>query len=70
MDMKLTLAEAADLLGVVCAGPDAVVRRVVTDSRILQPGDLFIALRGAKFDGGAFAAEALRRGAAGVVLDA
>lgn len=70
MDMKLTLAEAAALLGVPCAGPDAAVRRVVTDSRVLQPGDLFVALRGAKFDGGAFAAEALRRGAAGVVLDA
>ncbi|MFP5409445.1 MAG: UDP-N-acetylmuramoyl-tripeptide--D-alanyl-D-alanine ligase [Gammaproteobacteria bacterium] len=69
MDMKLTLAEAAALLGVPCAGPDAAVRRVVTDSRILRPGDLFIALRGAKFDGGAFAAEALRQGAAGVVLD-
>ena len=67
--MKLTLAEVAALLGVPCAGGDAVVRRVVTDSRILQPGDLFIALRGEKFDGGNFAAEALRRGAAGVVLD-
>lgn len=70
MDMKLTLAEAAALLGAVYAGPDAAVRRVVTDSRALQPGDLFIALRGARFDGGTFAAEALRRGAAGVVLDA
>ena len=69
MDMKLTLAEVAALLGVPCAGGDAAVRRVVTDSRILQPGDLFIALRGEKFDGGNFAAEALRRGAAGVVLD-
>ena len=43
--------------------------RVSTDSRTIQPGDLFIALRGAKFDGGAFAAQALQQGAAGVVLD-
>ncbi|MFN3543259.1 MAG: UDP-N-acetylmuramoyl-tripeptide--D-alanyl-D-alanine ligase [Thiobacillus sp.] len=70
MDMNVRLSELAALLGVAYAGPEAEVRRVVTDSRILQPGDLFIALRGAKFDGGAFAAEALQRGAAGVVLDA
>lgn len=70
MDMKLRLSEAAALLGVACAGPDAEAKRVVTDSRILRPGDLFIALRGEKFDGGSFAAQALQQGAAGVVLDA
>jgi len=48
---------------------DAEVQRVSTDSRAIQPGDLFIALRGEKFDGGAFAAQALRQGAVGVVLD-
>ncbi len=70
MDMKLRLSEAAALLGVAYAGPDAEAKRVVTDSRILRPGDLFVALRGERFDGGAFAAQALREGAAGVVLDA
>lgn len=38
------------------------------DTRTLQPGDLFFALRGAR-DGHDFAAEALRKGAAGVVAD-
>lgn len=70
MDMKLRLSEAADLMGGRYGGPDAEARRVVTDSRILRPGDLFIALRGARYDGGAFAAQALQQGAAGVVLDA
>lgn len=70
MDMRLKLSEAAALLNVPFAGVDAEILRVSTDSRALRPGDLFVALRGANFDGGAFAAEALRQGAAGVVLDA
>ncbi|MDP3421380.1 MAG: UDP-N-acetylmuramoyl-tripeptide--D-alanyl-D-alanine ligase, partial [Thiobacillus sp.] len=70
MDMNLKLSEAAALLGVPCTGPDADVLRVSTDSRSIRAGDLFIALRGEKFDGGAFAAQALQQGAVGVVLDA
>jgi len=66
----MRLSEAAAMLGVPSNGPDTEVLRVSTDSRSLQPGDLFIALRGGKYDGGAFAAQALRQGAAGVVLDA
>ncbi len=66
----MRLSEAASMLGVSYAGPDAEVLRVSTDSRSIKPGDLFIALRGEKFDGGNFAAQALKQGAAGVVLDA
>ena len=43
--------------------------RVVTDTRAIEPGDTFLALRGERFDGHAFVAEALDRGAAAVVLD-
>jgi UDP-N-acetylmuramoyl-tripeptide--D-alanyl-D-alanine ligase len=67
--MMSRLSEAAAMLGVPFAGSDASVLRVSTDSRSIQPGDLFIALRGEKFDGGAYAEDALRQGAAGVVLD-
>ena len=67
--MMFRLSEAAAMLGVPFAGADAPVLRVSTDSRSIQPGDLFIALRGEKFDGGAYAEDALRQGAAGVVLD-
>jgi UDP-N-acetylmuramoyl-tripeptide--D-alanyl-D-alanine ligase len=71
MDMSMMrLSEAAAMLGVPFGGVDAEVLRVSTDSRTIQPGDLFIALRGEKFDGGRFAVQALERGAAGVVLDA
>ena len=65
----LLLSEAARILGVPFSGVDAEVLRVSTDSRAIRPGDLFIALRGEKFDGGAFAAQALRQNAVGVVLD-
>lgn len=65
----MRLMEAAAMLDVPFNGADADVLRVSTDSRTMQPGDLFIALRGDTFDGGAFAAQALQQGAAGVVLD-
>ena len=41
---------------------------VSIDSRTLLPGDLFVALRGPTFDGHAFVAEALARGAAAAVV--
>lgn len=66
----MRLSEAAAMLGVPFSGTDAEVLRVCTDSRTIQPGDLFFALRGDKFDGGAYAARALQQGAVGVVLDA
>jgi murE/murF fusion protein len=40
-----------------------------TDSRQLGEGALFVALRGDRFDGGAFVLEAIRQGAAGVVCE-
>jgi UDP-N-acetylmuramoyl-tripeptide--D-alanyl-D-alanine ligase len=35
---------------------ESVVGEVVIDSRTLQPGDLFVALRGPRFDGHTFVA--------------
>lgn len=49
--------------------PETPVRRVCTDSRQTRPGDLFVALRGERFDGHDFAAEAAGRGAAGVLVE-
>jgi UDP-N-acetylmuramoyl-tripeptide--D-alanyl-D-alanine ligase len=42
---------------------------VSTDSRSIKPGELFFALRGERFDGHHFVAEALQRGGRGVVVD-
>jgi UDP-N-acetylmuramoyl-tripeptide--D-alanyl-D-alanine ligase len=48
--------------------PGLAFDRVWTDSRTVQPGDLFLALPGERFDGHDFVAEALARGADGVVV--
>ena len=40
----------------------------VIDSRRVRAGDLFVAIRGTRLDGHRFVAEAVRRGAAGVVV--
>jgi len=48
---------------------DRLVTRLSTDSRSLQPGDLFVALRGDNFDGHKFVDQAEKRGAAGAVVE-
>ncbi|HRI39708.1 MAG TPA: Mur ligase domain-containing protein, partial [Nitrospira sp.] len=44
------------------------VRRISLDTRSLRPGDLFIAIRGDRFDGHDFIKAALRQGAVGVIV--
>lgn len=44
-------------------------RAVSTDTRQIKPGSLFFALKGERFNGNAFAAEALEKGAAYAVID-
>jgi len=62
---------AAGVAGRIVSGdPEQVVGNIVTDSRTLQAGDFFVALRGARFDGHAFVEEAMGRGAMGVLVDA
>ncbi len=43
-------------------------KRAVIDSREVQPGDLFVGLHGEHVDGGAYAEQALRAGAWGVLV--
>ncbi len=45
------------------------VLRVEHDSRLVRPGDLFVAVRGDRFDGWTHAPEAVSRGAVAVVSD-
>lgn len=44
-------------------------RGVTTDTRNIQPGSIFFALKGERFNANTFAAEALEKGAAYVVVD-
>ena len=61
----MTLQQAAQLAGGSLSGGDGQARlaRVVTDSRAVQPGDLFVALKGERFDAHDFVADVLARGA-------
>ncbi len=65
----MSLAILADVLHASLVGKDAVFTGVSTDTRTLKPGDLFVPLKGPRFDGHAFLAEAIAAGAAGVLLD-
>lgn len=51
------------------AGGGRVYRGVSTDSRRVGPGELFVALRGERFDGVEFVADAARAGASGAVVE-
>jgi len=62
------LAAVAEVLGATLVGDDAGFARVVTDSRQLQPGDLFVALHGEHFDGHEFVAAAAAQGAIGAIV--
>jgi UDP-N-acetylmuramoyl-tripeptide--D-alanyl-D-alanine ligase len=69
--VKATLAQIARWMGVDAPeGADAVTAQGYSiDSRTLQAGDLFFAVRGERFDGHDFVAAALERGAVAAVVD-
>ena len=66
---KLTLAEVAQVTGAE-TNSDAEIffEEVTTDSRKVTDGALFVALKGENFNGDDFAAEALHKGAAAVLV--
>ena len=66
-----TLAQAAQWLGGKLVGDGKVaVARVHSDTRTLQAGDLFVALKGDRFDANDFIADAQAKGAAAVLAHA
>ncbi len=65
--MKLSELLSAFPYPYTLAGGDAEIMGVVSDSRQVRPGSLFIALRGATIDGHRFIPAALEAGAAGIV---
>ena len=64
--MKLSLA--AEMLGATLHGDDAELMAVSTDSRAIAAGDLFIALRGERFDAHEFVPQVASAGAAGAIV--
>jgi UDP-N-acetylmuramoyl-tripeptide--D-alanyl-D-alanine ligase len=69
--MRLPAGWIAERCGgaLVRGTPEQPVEGFSTDTRTLHTGDLFIALRGERFDGNQFVAEALDRGASGAIVD-
>jgi UDP-N-acetylmuramoyl-tripeptide--D-alanyl-D-alanine ligase len=65
----MRLAEAAAALGGRASGGDALFTGVSTDSRSLREGDLFVALRGDRFDGHEFLKAAATARAAATMVD-
>jgi UDP-N-acetylmuramoyl-tripeptide--D-alanyl-D-alanine ligase len=69
--VRLTLGWIADAVGGTLTAGDAEkeVGEVAIDSRAIGAGDLFVAIRGPRFDGHDFVADVLGRGAAGAIVD-
>jgi len=67
--MKRTLAEFAKECGGTLRGADQSFSGVSSDTRTLEPGELFVALRGPRFDANQFVSAAHSAGAAGALVD-
>src|SRR5919206_271716 len=67
--MMMSTAEAARVTGGRTSGAEVDFTAVSSDSRSIGRGELFIALRGERFDGHDFLAAAAARGAAAAMVD-
>lgn len=63
----MQLSQLLDGLAPLAAGDDCVIRALQTDSRKVQPGDVFIARAGPQHDGRDYIAQAIARQAAAVL---
>jgi UDP-N-acetylmuramoyl-tripeptide--D-alanyl-D-alanine ligase len=68
--MNRTLADFARACGGELIGPDRAFAGVSSDTRTLRPGELFVALRGPRFNANEFVSAAAAAGAAGAVVAA
>ncbi len=66
--VEFSIREVADAVGSHC-DCGSVITSVCTDSRSIQPGCLFVAIRGERFDGHDFIAQAFDQGAAAVLSE-
>ena len=66
----MDLASAAHAVHGRVEGANVTFARVTTDSRAVEPGDLFVALVGERHDGHAYVASAFGRGAAAAMVAA
>ena len=67
--MNLTLAQAAAALCVDLIGEDRVFSRISINTRTLETGDLFVAVKGENFDAHDYIRQAEEQGACGLVVE-
>jgi UDP-N-acetylmuramoyl-tripeptide--D-alanyl-D-alanine ligase len=67
--MMMRLSELAALLAAPLRGTDVGFATVSTDTRNIRSGDLFVALKGERFDAHAFVAEAAKAGAVAALVE-
>src|SRR5881628_2570368 len=68
--MNLSLDEISKAVGGTFEGAGTVnVRGYSIDSRTIKPGELFFAIKGPRFDGHEFLAQAFQKGAAAAVAE-
>jgi UDP-N-acetylmuramoyl-tripeptide--D-alanyl-D-alanine ligase len=69
--VAITARDAAAAAGarIVSGDPAAPIGRIVIDSRGIAQGDFFVAIRGERFDGHDFVAQAFEAGAGGALVD-
>jgi len=65
----MSLAQAAAAMQARAIGPDVRFNGVSTDTRSIGRGELFVAIRGERFDGHEFLDAAVERGAAAALVD-
>src|SRR5262249_52487336 len=68
---SVTLSQIAQFAGASLSSGSgtAVINKVSTDSRTIKPGELFVALRGEKFEGHDLVNSATKAGATGALVD-
>jgi UDP-N-acetylmuramoyl-tripeptide--D-alanyl-D-alanine ligase len=69
MFKALRLSEVVNALNGCLVGADATFSAVSTDSRAIQPGQLFIALTGPRFDGHSYLQEVTQKGAVAALVE-
>lgn len=67
--MNYSLFDIAVALGQPKPLENQLIHRIVIDSRIVQPGDVFVAIKGECFDGFDFALQAVAQGAMAIIVD-
>lgn len=67
--ISLHLSEIAQALDGQLIGDDKIINQISTDSRALQAGEVFLALKGVNFDGHRFLEQVIKSNCAAVIVD-